>query len=372
MDGVGDYTRRLAAELNARGHHCWLLSLADSKVSEATACHFDGMNGVIPGLRLPATDSWPERLRQAKSFRERVAPDWISWQIVLYGFDPRGLSFGLGGRCKEISGNCQNQIMFHEIWIGNSEQSSLKDKIIGKLQRFVIKDLLQKLRPLVVHTHTPLYQHLLGRLGYQAAILPLFGNIPLTARPNSEWLKEKWPEAWGQFNGANRKAWWIFVLFGTIHPEWDAEDFWQRASTAAQRAGKKCLLISIGGAGADGERILPELQKHEGDSWRVLHLGRQPEEDISQCLLTADFGVSAVPPEYLYKSGTAAAMIEHGLPIIATRHAYHYPHCPPEVLSVGMRNVVSDFDLEALKKSNADGLLPAVAGQFIEDLSQVV
>jgi hypothetical protein len=37
-----------------------------------------------------------------------------------------------------------------------------------------------------------------------------------------------------------------------------------------------------------------------------------------------------------------------------------------------MRNVVRDFDLEALKKSKADSLLPAVASRFIEDLSQAL
>ena len=370
LDGVGDYTRRLAAELNARGHHCYLLSLADPEVKKATARDFGGANGGLPGLRLPATDSWPERLRQAKGFCESVAPDWISWQIVLYGFDPRGLSFGLGARCGEISAGRRNQIMFHELWIGEAEQSSLKNKIIGKLQSLIIKDLLSKLRPLVVHTHTPLYRHLLSGLGCRAAILPLFGNIPLTARPRSEWLKEKWPQDWGSFNLADRDSWWIFVVFGSIHPEWDAEDFLSRASAAAQRAGKKCVLISIGRPGAAGERMLRGLQKHEGDSWRFLNLGWQPGEDISQCLLMADFGVSTVPPEYVFKSGAAAAMIEHGLPVITTRPTSRYPHCPPEMLSAGMRNVVRDFDSEALKKSKPDSLLPAVAGQFLRDLQQ--
>jgi glycosyltransferase involved in cell wall biosynthesis len=370
MDGVGDYTRRLAAELNARGHRCYLLSLADSHVKETTAGESGDANGLIPHLRLPATDSWPERVRRAKSFCESVAPDWISWQIVPYGFDRRGLSFGLGGRFREISGGCRNQIMFHEIWIGEAEQSSLKNKIIGKLQRHIIKDLLHKLHPLVVHTHTPLYRRLLGGLGCQAAILPLFGNIPLTSHPRSEWLKEKWLEGWARFNFADRNSWWIFVVFGTIHPEWDGDDFLRRASAIAQRAGKKCLLVSIGRPGADGERILRELQRHEGDSWRFLTLGRQSEEDISQCLLTADFGVSSVPPEYVFKSGTAAAMIEHGLQVITTRPTFRYPHCPPEMLSVGMRNIVRDFDLAALKKSKTESLLPAVAGQLIEDLQQ--
>ena len=369
-DGVGDYTRRLAAELCARGHSCYLLALADSHVEKATAGVFGSANGVVPSLRLAATDSWPERVRQAKQFRESVAPDWISWQIVLYAFDPRGLSFGLGGRCREIAGSCRNQIMFHEIWIGEAEQSPLKNKIIGKLQRFIVKDLLQKLCPLVVHTHTPLYQHLLGGLGCQAKILPLFGNIPITARPDSEWLRKKWPADAGRFPGADRDSWWIFIAFGTLHPEWDAADFAQRASVAAQRAAKKCALILIGQPGDAGERLSQAFQKREGDSWSLLNLGWRPEEDISQWLLAVDFGVSPAPPEYMFKSGTAAAMIEHGLPVIATRPISRYRHCPAEMLAVGMRNVVTDFNLEAFKKLKVESLLPTVAAQFAGDLQQ--
>jgi len=368
MDGVGDYTRRLAVELNALGHRCHLLALADTHVKDITADEIPATHGVVSCLRLPATASWRDRVRLAKHLCESIAPDWISWQIVPYGFDPRGLSFGLGGRLKEIAGSRRSQIMFHEIWIGEAKQSSLKNKLIGKLQRSMIKDLLHKLQPGVIHTHTPLYQHLLGRLGYPATILPLFGNIPLTPRPQPDWLMETWPMGWAQFDLADRASWWIFVIFGSIHPEWDADDFWHKASHAAQREGRKCLVISIGRPGEAGERLLHRLQKHEGNAWQVVQLGRQSEEAISQCLLTTDFGVSAVPPENVFKSGTAIAMIEHGLPIIVTRAAAHYPNCPDEVVSIGMKNVTRDFNLGALKKSKAESLLPAVAGQFIEDL----
>ena len=370
MDGVGDYTRRLAAELSARGHTCSLLSLADHLVQKPTACAFKDPGGIVSGLRLPAKDSWPQRLRRAMSFCEGFAPDWVSWQIVLYGFNRRGLSFGLGRRLREISGNYKTEIMFHEIWIGEAEESSSKHRIIGKAQKLIIKDLLKKLRPLVVHTHMPLYQHLLGRLGYPVTILPLFGNITLSPHPRTEWLKEKWPEGGLHFHAADRDSWWIFVVFGTLHPEWDGEDFRRGASEAARQAGKKCLLISIGRPGGAGERMLRGLRQHEGNDWRVLSLGQQSEEDISQCLQMADFGVSAVQPENIFKSGTAAAMSEHGLPIIVTRPVSHYPNCPPEKLFAGMGNVVMHFDLKGLKKSEPRSLLPPVAGQFIEDLER--
>jgi hypothetical protein len=116
--------------------------------------------------------------------------------------------------------------------------------------------------------------------------------------------------------------------------------------------------------------MLRGLRQHEGNDWRVLSLGQQSEEDISQCLQMADFGVSAVQPENIFKSGTAAAMSEHGLPIIVTRPVSHYPNCPPEKLFAGMGNVVMHFDLKGLKKSEPRSLLPPVAGQFIEDLER--
>jgi hypothetical protein len=222
----------------------------------------------------------------------------------------------------------------------------------------------------VVHTHTPLYQHLLGRLGQRAKLLPLFGNIPLETKADPEWLLKKGPEGGAQFHETDRKKWWIFVIFGSIHPEWDANDFRLKALAAARLAGKKCLLISVGRAGEAGGRILRELQSHEGNLWRVLPLGPQSAAEVSQCLLAADFGVSAVPPENVFKSGTAVAMIEHGLPVIVTRPTGSYRNCPPEILLTGMRNVARHFELRSLQKSKPQRHLPEVAAQFIKDLGE--
>jgi hypothetical protein len=370
MDGVGDYTRRLAGELAALGHSGSLLALADSRVQTVMTGDFGDEDAHVPYLRLPAVESWPERIRRAKEFCGSAAPDWISWQIVPYGFDPRGLCFGLGTNCQAIAGGRRSEVMFHEIWIGEAMQAPLKQKLIGKLQRFILRDLLRKLSPRVVHTHMPLYQQLLEKDGWRPKILPLFGNIPLTPLPRAEWLKEKWPKDGGKFDLAKRSEWLIFVLFGSIHPEWNGAEFRQQAITAAKQAGKKCLLISIGRAGDAGDAILRELQREENDSWRLLELGQQSGEDISQCLLLADYGVSAVPPEYLFKSGTAAAMIDHGLPMIVTRSMFTYALCPPEKLVVGLKNVTRTFDLASLKKMKPESQLPAVAARFIKDLSQ--
>lgn len=370
MDGVGDYSRRLAAEISARGHECQLLSLADSHVTVPTPCDFRESGVVLPALRLPAIASWSDRVRRAREFAGTFAPDWISWQIVPYGFHPRGMSFGLGGRLGEISLGFKTEIMFHEVWIGEASQAQMKHKLIGQVQRQIIRDLLRQLRPRVVHTHTPLYQHLLGALGHRALILPLFGNIPIATSTDPDWLDRHWPEGKSRITPENRSEWWIFAMFGSIHPEWDAADFRERATSAAAKSNRKCLLISIGRPGAAGEQKLRQLRERKDDAWQVLALGQQSEEDVSQCLLAADFGVASVPPENVFKSGTMAAMIEHGLQIILTRPAARYGAVSPEQLTAGMHNVVVDFNLEGLAKSKRESLLPSVATQFLADLQR--
>ena len=370
MDGVGDYTRLLATQLAERGHVCSLVALADPHVPELTRGEMGASQRPIPIARIPAIAPWPERIAQAGAALDQFAPDWISFQFVPYAYDPRGLCFGLGAHFQDLAGDSPVHVMFHEIWIGEAEGVPIKRRLVGKVQRYILKDLLQKMRPRVIHTHTPLYRYLLGKLGFGAKLLPLFANIscPGNAKPDPQWLAEKWPAGWGKINASGRGKWWIFVLFGSIHPEWDTEDFVRRANAAAKVANKSCAFIAIGRAGAEGERVSRELRRHESAEWMTLQLGPQAPADISQCLLAADFGVSPVPPEYLAKSGTAMAILEHGLPVIVTRPPYRYRNCPEQLLEPEMKNVITDFDLASARKTEPHQRLPQITEQFIADL----
>jgi hypothetical protein len=48
-------------------------------------------------------------------------------------------------------------------------------------------------------------------------------------------------------------------------------------------------------------------------------LGELEESDVSRALHSADFGIAVSPLEIIDKSGAAAAMREHGLPVIVTQ-----------------------------------------------------
>jgi hypothetical protein len=47
--------------------------------------------------------------------------------------------------------------------------------------------------------------------------------------------------------------------------------------------------------------------------------GELPAEEISALMQTVDFGVAVSPWNLMGKSGSAAAMLDHGLPILFTR-----------------------------------------------------
>lgn len=253
--------------------------------------------------------------------------------------------------------------MFHELWIGEALQSSLKHKILGKLQQHILKDLLRRLKPAVVHTHTPLYIYLLSKLGCSAIKLPLFGNVPLQAdTTNSMVLKAL------DIPASDRHRWSIFTIFGSIHPEWNGEDFLERAKSTIRASGKQPAFVAVGRLGSIGEEIWKRMEARQDFSCKWLSLGEQPVEVISQCLLASDFGVSSVPPEYLFKSGTAIAMLEHGLPVITTRPVGRYSNCPESVLQERLPNNFRHLDFGKMSKLTPRELLPEIAGQFVRDL----
>ena len=89
-NGVGDYTRHLAAELDRQGHPCLAIGLADTETVLE--------EGGTPVVRLAADRPWPERLLQARAALAGFAPDWVSLQFVAYAWHPRGYAFGLADR----------------------------------------------------------------------------------------------------------------------------------------------------------------------------------------------------------------------------------------------------------------------------------
>lgn len=305
-DGVGDYTRRLAAECVRQGHECRIVSLNDKTAGETS-----------DGLRCSGSLPWARRVEQARQWVADFDPDWISLQFVPYGFHRKGLPWRLAHHLQRVIAGRRLQIMFHELWIGTAEGASFKHRVVGALQWLCILHLIRALQPRVVHTSNPTYIGLLAKAGVAAAPLPLFGNIPVVMG-----TPEFPPELTAAgMDPSARKDGWLGLFFGTLHPQWEPQPLLGILLAAARKANRRLGLLAVGRLGAAGEATWERMTRDYGDEIVFVKFGEQPGERISALLQIANFGIAASPWNLIGKSGSVAAMLDHGLPVIVTRKA---------------------------------------------------
>jgi hypothetical protein len=307
-DGVGDYVRRLAAELMQQGHPTAGIALSDQFVTEEVVASQPTASSDFPAMRLPA--AWPagQRIARAQQRISEFNPEWVSLQFVPFSYHAKGLPFLLGKQLAPLGVGRSWHVMFHELWVGMDRESTLKYILWGRVQRLLIKSLLTRLRPKVIHTQTPLYHAHLAKLGFDSQLLPLFANIPNIGEEASRISASSTPTATPKKEDVG------IVAFGTIHPGAQIASF---ARDAARYAAQHAVSVSLTMVGRCG----PE-QDHWAETWKAaglpVHLlGEQAPEVISETLRTASLGVTTTPLALIGKSGTAAAMQEHGLPVLS-------------------------------------------------------
>lgn len=314
-DGVGDYTRQLATEATARGHLCTILALHDPYVSactETTTAH-------LALIRLPATQPWAERLTAAVRLRQHLAPDWVSWQVVTYGFHPRGfLPTVLRQQARALRG-ARCHVMLHELWLGLDRGAGWRARVTGWLQRRGLLSFLHQLNPDCLHTSNAAYQHVLVRESFSASVLDLFGNVPLVDENPRASLKNWFPSLVGQ------PAPLVAVTFGTLHPQWQPAATITWLCATAQRLGRPPALLTLGRTGAHASLILDAFRQR-GISVAVS--GELAPTQLSSLLRSADFGLAPHPWMLIGKSGAAATLLEHGLPVLVPRDDWHLRVAP--------------------------------------------
>jgi hypothetical protein len=304
----------MAEACERQGHTCALIALRDPHCQKIVE---DLEEGKMPYLRLPAAGDAARDNRAAIEFRDRFAPDWMSLHLVAYGLHPRGLLFEATPRLREMIGTVPLHLMLHELWLGNDESPSWKHRVIGFLQRLSLRRLITALQPRVVATSNPVYAALLQTIGVDAQILPLFGNIPIADEAPLPGALTA-----AGISSENRSSWWVGLFFGGLYPEWKPEPFLSLLRRAAERTGKRICLVLAGNAGSDGDRIWIELGRDYSSFVTFVRLRHQSEAALSALMQASDFGIAASPWSIIGKSGSAAAMLDHGLPVIVTREDF--------------------------------------------------
>ena len=361
--GVGDYTQLLAGEIERSGHECFLIGLNDSDA-------VDWQRSARPQiLRLSAAASWKERFGAIQRACEHFNPDWVSLQFVPYGYHRKGLAWSFGRGLPRVLDGYAIHLFFHELWIGCSEAARWRERAIGSVQRALTLRLVDSLRPAVVHTTNALYAAILYQRGVAAGELPLFSAIPVVTTRNPEQALAAAVRAKGiEIDFSARERYLIGGFFGTIHVDWPAEPFFGRMAELSAETGREVLLVSIGRANPE---IWNDLVERHGEWLRMVALGEQPADMVSYLLQSLDFGVSTTPANIIGKSIGVAAMLEHGLPVIAS-----WPGAPVRGIATaapGEPRLITDLTRltpEAVESSRVSprSRLPEVAARFCSDL----
>jgi len=309
-DGVGDYVRQLAGACGAAGHTCLLVALHDRHLASPSALVQRGNE-----VRFSATLTWARCAHLLADLLRDFDPHWISWQIVPYGFHPKGfLPIGCFALIEAVRA-WPNHVMLHELWLGLARSDTIRPRLIGGLQRRRLLSFLQRLRPSGLHTTNEAYQLALARQGWLAELLPLFGNIPVAPVQRAGAVATLETMAG---SALPREPRYVGVIFGTVHPQWHPEATLTWLREVAKITGRAVVLLSVGRAGAHGAKLLAQLAGPSSDI-SFITLGQQAPEMISPLLQAADFGLATHPWALLEKSGTTVSLLEHGLPVLVPR-----------------------------------------------------
>jgi hypothetical protein len=358
-DGVGDYTRRLGAELERSGHDCLCVAFNDPYTNYQQG-GFSGLSsrGISQGdeqaiVRLPSCQSWSKRFASLRIMAKEFDPEWISLQYVPHGFQAKGVPFAFAWGVEGLRFKGSSHVMFHEVWGGST--SRLRDLAVYALQKRLLVHIHRQLRPRVVNVTNETYRQRLESIGINSEVLPLFSNIPLTPYEAPR-------------NRAERR--WVFAIFGTLRKGWEFERLLAEIERARAASGiDECRFVSVGRLGDYGQSLW-ERMKQSGYEHLVFEmLGELEGSDVSRVLHSADFGIAVSPLEIIDKSGAVAAMREHGLPVIVTRFrpeaACSQVAGRPELILLDDRFQES---LRAAKRLPYRESLPHVAQTFIESL----
>ncbi len=363
-DGVGDYVKRLAEACQAIGHTITIISINDKWIKSPQLT-----NGPITILRLPKALYQKDQENKLKAHLLQFRPDCISLQFVCYSFHPKGLCWKVANFLKRIKGNTRCHIMAHELWIGPHKEAPIKEKIVGWLQKNLIKPIFTQANHL--HTHSPTYQYLLKQEGITSTLLPLFSNIPITTQEKESCLIPLLKEQGINISTDTRNHFLIFGFFGSIYRNFSPKLFLKTITQVTKKTGKKAVVLSIGHLGAS-KISWDEFCKNDLNDVIFAKAIPLTEKALSLCLQELDYGVATTPLSLIEKSGSAAVLKAHGLPTLICRDDVHFSGLTPNNLPTGFHilSPESAETLPSLKKFTPADNLSQIAQLFINSISQ--
>lgn len=302
-DGVGDFVWRLASRLVKLGYSCACVSLNDDFVSPSTDI-FDitDFEDNLFRYRISSKHSWKEKISLLNVIALKVKPSFISFHYGPYTYSSRGIPVSLVYMLPRLDFKCYWHFMLHELWVDPSLKPS--HKLLNPVQKLLLKFLVSRISPRIINTSNSYYVRQLSGIGVKSEKFTLFSNIKLISTSS----KPVDPSAWS------------FLFFGSIHPEWEHNLLLNAIDLVRVKNDIQiCNFILVGHAGNYGVGLWCRLASESSPYFNFINLGELSPKKLSYQLQIADFGVTTTPSHLIEKSGSVAAMLAHGLPIIIPR-----------------------------------------------------
>jgi hypothetical protein len=226
--------------------------------------------------------------------------DLYSIQFAPYAYANNGIPTTILNLLARKLKNKRVHLNFHEIWVGAYPRANWKERGIGWLQKNLIIRFINKCKPTWITSSNAAAIDRLKCRGIPARFLYLFGNIPYSVTTKVTTTEQTLKVA----------------FFGTPYagfPYLHLSDFFSNLSKAC---GKQLEIVLVGRQREDGgtDQILSLCKKN---NFLIQTTGELSTNLISEQLQECTLGVSTTPFDVIGKSGATAAMVEHGLPVLA-------------------------------------------------------
>lgn len=353
-DGVGDYVRRLSAELIRQGHHPTVVALNDRHVHDVFFELQKAEGTIIPVLRIPENCSNRRRYGMANKFIVDFGPEVLSLQFVPYSFHLKGIPiqmlFGLKQMLTET--RFRFHIMFHEMWLDTP--IGILQRITAIAQKILVARMVKELKPAIVHVSMPFNQARLKKAGISSTVLSLFGNIYKEGRMDVS-LKKEWKIVEGEIS---------LLYFGTPPKGGFLNELTDKLKVFCEVSGLNLRLFIASGNSAAKDRFVAQLHASLDEfGCEIIDCGFLETDTISALMTKCTVGISRSNADLLGKSGGTIAMLEHGLPVWLPKWD------GSESLELGFREDLLFADLNhaitAIKKYKYQPILENVAKDFL-------
>ncbi len=311
--GVGDYSWRLGAALQARGHTVKVVGFADRHLEARE----EGVRHVtceeISYSRLPLTISSNLRWRMLIDLLEAWKPDWTSLQFVPFSFHSKGMvkrsRFPFSGRFGGA-----HHLMMHETWIGQHPGAKILDRLLGLMQRRDCLTAIREWNPQSMHTSCSIYAEQLGKQGCHAEILPMFGTIDPKNQTEPDVQKKLQEQLYEKTQMAAERL-RLVGIFGTIHCASELAGALTKLYREGERHGLSVAACFLGSATSKSQQVM-QLVRNRGADMLLVTFEDSFQTGLAAVMREMDMGLVTTPIDCVGKSSAAASLRDQGLPVL--------------------------------------------------------